>query len=206
MPDLHSGLSDARVYLRNQLWRIDLQLLKSYSLGRAGRMAIGNRPQDSHTPIDFTYGETHWGSMRRILQLTEARAGSRLMELGSGTGRLALFASKCIGLHAHGVEMITPFVTRANEIANDMSLDRCHFEQGNIFDHSWAEASILYIVATTFGEETLRELGKKCLELSPGARIVVTSHSPACPNLALETMEVLDFSWGPTAVFVLRRN
>jgi len=205
MPDLHSDRSDASVYLRNQLWRIDFELFKSYSLGRASQIAMRSRPQSQHPLLDFTYGETQWASMRRILQLTCAHADSRLLELGSGTGRLSLFASKCLGLAAQGVELVAPFVTRGNQIARHLHLDRCHFDVGDLFSQSWAEASILYVVATAFSEASMCELSQKCMELAPDARIVVTTHRPDCAALTMESTEVLDFSWGPTAVFVMRR-
>lgn len=175
----------------------------SYGLGRAHRAAIRGRPQSLRPQLDFTFGETPWRSIRRILRLTDAQADSKVLELGSGTGRFSLFAAYCLGLEAEGLELVRPFVRRANQVAAGLALKRCRFRETDFFEPSWRDATILYAVSTAFADETRREIDRKCEELSPGARIVTTSYAPCCPSLALEHTEVLDFSWGPTAVFVM---
>lgn len=204
MSHLCTDSSDAFLYLRHGLWRIDLALWRHYSMGRANRIATRQRPRaNEHPSIDFTYGETGWAAMRRILHLTQARPGTRFLDLGSGTGRFAMFASK-LGLRARGVELVRPFVSQGNRLADRLGL-ACDFVAEDIFHHPWGEADIVYVVATAFSAESVQALSQKCNELAPGARIAVTTYGLESPELELESTEVLDFSWAPSAVFVYRK-
>ena len=196
-----AGWSD---YLRQGLWRIDLELARTYSLGRAHRISMRERPAGGGGA--FAYGETPWAIMTRILDLTEAGPDDTFLELGSGTGRFALFAARIRGLQAVGVERIPTFVRRGNEIAGRLSIDRCSFREADLFEVSWRRATVLYLTATTFSDEAMERVEAKCSELAPGARLVTTTRSPEVPGLERVAMDVLDFSWGPATLFVQRRG
>jgi SAM-dependent methyltransferase len=205
MPDFCTGSSPASIYWRHGLWRIDLALWRFYSLGRATRIAGKHRPSKSRRPgIDFTYGETPWATMRRILQVTRASPQSRFLELGAGTGRFAMFASR-LGMQAGGIELVRPFVKRGNQIAQDLGLE-CDLVAGDLFNYSWGENDIIYVAATAFAAESVQQLSRKCRELAPGTRIAITTYGLEAPGLTLEHTEVLDFSWGPSTVFVYQQR
>lgn len=190
-------------YLRDGLWRIDVALARRYGLGRAYRISLRERPHGSPGEgVAYTYGETNLATMRHILSLTQAGPDDTFLELGSGTGRFALMASRMVGLTAIGVEQIPTFVATAQSIARDQGLTRCTFIEADLFEVSWAEASILYVTATTFSETLLDRIDAKCAELRPGARLVTLTHSPRAEGLEQRATEVLDFSWGPATVFV----
>jgi SAM-dependent methyltransferase len=198
--------SNAQVYLDRQLWRVDLPLLRSYALGRAFRTASRHRPDSSRGGrSDFTYGETPLPAIRRILELSQADHKTTLLDLGSGTGRFALFAARILGLDATGVELVAPFVVRGNAIAEGLKMANCRFLETDLFAASWAASSLVYVAATAFCDASRAELTRKCSELAPGARIALTTHAPDNPDVVQEATDVLDFSWGPTAVFVYRR-
>ena len=65
----------------------------------------------------MTYGETPLRTFSIVLKAAVAKSDLSFLELGSGTGRLSLMAAKAWDLQVLGVEMVQPFVERANVIA-----------------------------------------------------------------------------------------
>jgi len=190
-------------YLRDGIWRIDLALARRYALGKAYRISLQERPRDlPGGGVAYTYGETPLSPLRRILELTEAGPDDTFLELGCGTGRFSLVASRWLGLKARGVDRIPTFVQRAQAIAQDQGLHNCSFVDADLFDVPWSDASILYLTATTFSPQLVERINDKCSQLSPGARLVTLTHPPQAAGLHQQAMEVLDFSWGPATVFV----
>ncbi len=142
--------------------------------------------------------------MRTILSHVALGAEDTLLELGSGTGRFSMIATQLTGCRAIGIELVPSFVERANAISSGLAMKRCEFRQQDFFDVSWREASVVYCATTTFDEGTLARFDDKCRELRPGARVVTVTQPPRVRGMALEWMEVLDFSWGPGTVFLHR--
>jgi len=204
LPIFCPDIGDSRLYRNHRLWHIDCPLWLTYGWGKAHRIARREQPKDLRSRVDFTFGETPWPAMRRILELVEPTPETRMLELGSGTGRFALFASKIFGLQAEGVDMVPTFIDRSNNIAQKQGLC-CHFELNDLFNVPWHDASFVYVVATTFSGQSVRDLSAKSAELQPGARIVVVSHRLDGAWLEWETCEVLNFSWGPSGVFFHRK-
>lgn len=192
-------------YWRNGLWRIDLALARSWSLGRAYATAIRNRPTHDLPATSFAYGETPWTAIHRILTELNLGPDDTLFELGSGTGRFSLFAARLTGCAAVGFELVPPFVERADRIARAIGLTRCEFRVEDFFRASWRGASAVYCATTTFDDETLARFEAKCGELRVGARTVTVTQPPRRAGLEPEWMQVLDFSWGPGTVFIHRR-
>ena len=192
-------------YWRAGLWRIDVALARSWSLGRAFATSLRDRPASEIRDISMTYGETPWRAIHRILVELRLGPNDAFFELGSGTGRFALFAARLTGCAALGFELVPPFVERAERIARKAGLDRCRFVAQDFFRASWRAASAIYCATTTFDEETLARFEVKCAELRPGARVVTVTQPPRRADLEAEWMEVLDFSWGPGTVFIHRR-
>ncbi|MFN7950506.1 MAG: methyltransferase domain-containing protein [bacterium] len=188
------------------MWRIDLALARSWALGRAFTTSLAERPGGGARGVSLAYGETPWPAIHTILTRVNLAAADTFVELGSGTGRFALFAARLTGCRAIGIELVPSFVTRANAIARGFGLERCEFRAADFFDVSWREAAVVYCATTTFDEATLARFDEKCGELELGARVVTVTQPPRVRGLALEWMDVLDFSWGPGTVFVHRRG
>lgn len=193
------------VYWNEGLWRIDLALARTWSFGRAFTTALRERPSSNLPAISFTYGETPWRAIHRVLSQLRLGPDDAFFELGSGTGRVSLFAARLTGCAALGFELVPPFVEQANRIARATRLTRCEFRVEDFFRASWRGASAVYCATTTFDDETLACFEAKCGELRPGARVVTVTQPPRRTDLRPEWMEVLDFSWGPGTVFIHRR-
>ena len=132
--------------------------------------------------------------------------GESFLELGCGTGRLSLIASKSMKLHCLGIDCIVPFVDNANRIATALRLEDCRFEKNDFFEVSWSDADIVYITATACTGEQVQRMSEKCMELKAGARLISLTHPPKSVYMKTLGMKVFSFSWGSTAVFFSVRS
>lgn len=140
-----------------------------------------------------------------MLQWAQAKEGDLFLELGSGTGRLSLMAAMSMGLICVGIDCISPFVGNANSIARRLGLS-CTFLEDDYFQRSWSNADILYITATAATDEQVLLMSNKCRELVAGARLISLSYPPQSEVMIQLGMKMMDFSWGPTAVFLSERS
>lgn len=108
-----------------------------------------------------------------MLDLAGLRAGERLIDLGSGDGRIVLAAARR-GADALGIELSEDLVARARRRALREGLEaRARFSRGDLFAAPIRDADVvtLYLLP----DVNLRLRSKLLAELMPGARVV--SHS-----------------------------
>ena len=108
-----------------------------------------------------------------MLDLAALHAGERLVDLGSGDGRIVLAAARR-GAEALGVELSAALVARARARAKREGLEeRARFSRGDLFAAPIRDADVvtLYLLP----DVNLKLRPKLLAELRPGARIV--SHS-----------------------------
>jgi cyclopropane fatty-acyl-phospholipid synthase-like methyltransferase len=123
---------------------------------------------------------------KKMIDLSQIRAGDVLYDLGCGDGRLIILAAKDIGARSTGVELREDLVERARTEIKRLNLeDRVKVIQGNFFDVNISDADVVTLYLTSSANERLRP--KLEAELRPGARVV--SHDFKVPG------------WKPSAVY-----
>lgn len=108
----------------------------------------------------------------RMLDMAAVKPGERLIDLGSGDGRLVISAAKR-GAQAFGVEYEPALVEHARRIAEEEGVSRlARFAREDLFetDLSGADVVTLFLLR----EMNLR-LRPKLLALKPGTRIVANT-------------------------------
>jgi SAM-dependent methyltransferase len=107
----------------------------------------------------------------RMLRLAEPRAGERLIDLGSGDGRIVIEAAKRYGARGLGVDLDRQLVELATDNAKRAGVEAlARFEVRDLFETDLRGASVvtLYLLP-----EVNRKLVPRLLEqLAPGARVV----------------------------------
>ena len=131
--------------------------------------------------------------------------GKRFLELGSGTGRLCLIASSVLEMSATGIEKIAPFVSFGQRMIRLLRMNNCTLKQGDIFEHSWSDADVLYLTATTFPDYVMERVHKKCHELKTGSIFVCVTQKIEREDMELVHMDVLSFRWGVATVFFYKK-
>src|SRR5689334_213323 len=115
------------------------------------------------------YVQTPMEIVERMLRMAEVKPGDRLIDLGSGDGRIVIEAAKR-GASGLGVDLDPSLVKLATENAARAGVaDRAQFRVMDLFDADLSNATVVaFYLLPEFNEKLLPRL----LRLKPGTRIV----------------------------------
>jgi SAM-dependent methyltransferase len=126
--------------------------------------------QPVHEDLDTPFVITPTNVVTAMLDLAAVAPGDRLIDLGSGDGRI-VFAAAQRGAIAVGIEIDTYLVEQSRESARRMKLeDRVRFVEQDLFETDFAGYDVvtLYLLP----DVNKRLAPKLIAKLKPGARIV----------------------------------
>ena len=107
----------------------------------------------------------------RMLRLAEPKAGERLIDLGSGDGRIVIEAAKRFGTRGLGVDIDPRLVNLARERAKQAGVESlATFEVRDLFETDLRGASV--VTMYLLPEVNLKLVPRLLAQLRPGARIV----------------------------------
>ena len=107
----------------------------------------------------------------RMLRLAEPKAGERLIDLGSGDGRIVIEAAKRFGARGLGVDIDPRLVELARENAKQAGVEAlARFEVQDLFETDLRGAGV--ITMYLLPEVNLKLLPRLLAQLKPGARVV----------------------------------
>ncbi len=106
----------------------------------------------------------------RMLAMARTTAADRVVDLGSGDGRIPTIAAARFGARALGIEYEKEMVEHARRRAREAGLaDRVEFRQGDVLEEDFSDASVVTVYLTTSLNIRLRP---RILALRPGTRVV----------------------------------
>lgn len=109
--------------------------------------------------------------VERMLYLAQPKSGERLVDLGSGDGRIVIQAAKRFGARGLGVEIDPNLVERARENAKRAGVESLtQFEVRDLFETDLHGVSV--VTMYLLPEVNLKLLPRFIDQLKPGARIV----------------------------------
>lgn len=186
-----------------RLKRVDSQLFRHYFYPNQFWIALteGLKVEAPETLYRLTYGETTWFGIDAMLKKVKAGPHDVFYDLGCGTGRNVFFASIVYGMQAVGVDLLTSFVTFASQTAAENKLSQTRFLQQNIFETPLQAASIVFVTANCYDQQTMPLLVKRFEDLRPGTRVISTHRSIPSPRLTVTGSQRLPFSWGVDRVY-----
>ena len=145
--------------------------IRALAAGFLGSILVLENPvlafDDGTTP----YVPSPTAVVERMLQLAQPRAGERLIDLGSGDGRIVIEAAKRYGAKGLGVDLDPRLVNLAQEGARRAGVEQlARFEVRDLFetDLRGADVVTMYLLP----DVNRKLLPKLLAELHPGARIV----------------------------------
>lgn len=123
-------------------------------------------------PLDVHYVPTPHEVVQRMLEMVEVQPDDYVVDLGSGDGRIVIAAVRDWNVRrALGIDLDPERVAEARENAREAGVaDRAVFEEGNIFEKDFSDATVLtmYLLGSLN-----RRLKPIILErMAPGTRIV----------------------------------
>lgn len=121
---------------------------------------------------DVVWVPTSQALVDRMLQMAQLTADDRLVDLGSGDGRLVITAAKR-GAVSRGIEFNPDLVAISKQAAQAEGVtQRATFEQADIFESDFSDASVV----TLFLLPSLNlRLRPTLLDMKPGTRVVSNS-------------------------------
>lgn len=160
----------------------------------AATQSDSNPAAEKYTPSvgqqgkDVVWVPTSQALVDRMLEMAELTADDRLVDLGSGDGRLVITAAKR-GAVARGIEFNPDMVAISKEAAKTEGVtERAVFEQADIFESDFSDASVV----TLFLLPSLNlRLRPTLLDMKPGTRVVSNSFAMEAwePDESVEVKE-----------------
>ncbi|HVJ02210.1 MAG TPA: methyltransferase domain-containing protein [Sphingomonas sp.] len=142
---------------------------RTFLLGTAWTMAVPHLARASGQDLSAPYVPTSPEVVEAMLDLAELKPGERLVDLGSGDGRIAIAAARR-GAEALGVELDPRLVRRARTLAEMAGEGRARFLRADLFTVSLRDADVVTLYLLPDVNERLKP--KLLHELRPGARVV----------------------------------
>lgn len=137
-------------------------------LSGAGSAARAQSPLDSET--DVPYVITPQTVVDAMLELAGVGPADRLIDLGSGDGRIVITAAQRWGTPGLGVEIDPSLVTLARQKAQQAGVsDRVRFEAQDLFETDLTQATVITMYLLPAVNLMLRP---RLQALRPGTRIV----------------------------------
>ncbi len=108
--------------------------------------------------------------VKAMLEMAEIHPNDILYDLGSGDGRISIYAAQKYGIRSKGVEIDADLVRLANNHAKEAGVtDLVSFIEGDLFELDFSQATILTLYL--FPDINLK-LRPRILEMKPGTQII----------------------------------
>lgn len=179
--------------------------IAGYSLSSAGKVAIGREGDPA-----LTYGECTPEAVAHILTVAGAKPGEVFYDLGSGTGKMVVYAAFLVPLKKSvGVELL-PELHDAAALAGDRYRKEIQpqftdarrstalsFLQGDIFEADLTDADIVVShCCTCFDDALMQQLSDKLEACKPGTRIVTITRGLSSPAFRHISSTPCQMGWG----------
>jgi SAM-dependent methyltransferase len=108
--------------------------------------------------------------IRRMLQLADTTRDDVVLDLGSGDGRIPIYAARHFGARGIGIELEANLIALSRKTAAAQGVsERVRFIQGDLFE---ADLSAASVIALYISPSVMERLKPRLLGLRPGTRIV----------------------------------
>lgn len=116
-------------------------------------------------------------AVTRMLQMAQIQPTDKLVDLGSGDGKIPIAAALNYGIRARGLEYNPKLVAFSIEAAKKAGVaDKLSLEEADIFVTDFSEASVVTMYLLPHLNQKLRP---KLLEMKPGTRLLSNSFDMA---------------------------
>jgi precorrin-6B methylase 2 len=130
----------------------------------------GDAPEVGQVSRDSVWVPTPERVIRRMLQIADTTSEDVVIDLGSGDGRIPIYAAKHFGARAIGVELEENLVRLSREKAAAQGVaGRVTLLQGDLFEADLSQASV---IALYISPGVMTRLKPRLLDLKPGTRVV----------------------------------
>ncbi|MBI2119452.1 MAG: hypothetical protein HYT97_07500 [Elusimicrobia bacterium] len=131
--------------------------------------------QDRFAMEQVTYEGTPYHKIRELLPALNLSSSDTLYDLGSGYGRLPLYAAMTTKIgKVKGVEISLERVAESNRVKNQLGLENVEFIPSNVRDYDFSDGTVFYLF-NPFNDETLGIVVNKLKETAQKKKIRIIS-------------------------------
>lgn len=160
-------------------------------------LLLGGSACAQNVQLDVPYVPTAYDTVHRMLELADVQPDDKLIDLGSGDGRIVIQAVRDWGVRgAIGVDIDPERVREANENAREAGVsEHVEFIQGDLFEMDFSEATVLTMYLLNTINVRLRPIILDTLK--PGTRVVshVFTMGNWQPDATVQTRGLQAFMW-----------
>jgi SAM-dependent methyltransferase len=121
-------------------------------------------------------GDLHYGLIRDLYERLSSEQRARLLDLGSGYGRIGLYGGKVFGIAYTGIELVEERVREAERARQAIGLDsRVFFQVGDALTADWPAATCVCLMNSFLPSQFPVALERLRAELEPGTAIAAVS-------------------------------
>ncbi|MDW8469996.1 MAG: methyltransferase domain-containing protein [Burkholderiales bacterium] len=151
-------------------WVLAACVLLAAGAARSQTPAAADPPRIGQPSRDSVWVPTPERVIRRMLQMADVTEADLVVDLGSGDGRIPIYAARHFGARAVGVELEENLVRYSIARAEAEGVaERARFVRGDLFDYDLAGATV---IALYIGPSVMQRLKPRLLALAPGTRVV----------------------------------
>lgn len=158
----------------------------------------------------YDYGETFLTEFSKIIKKLDISSNTKVLELGSGRGRLSFWLHFFYKCSIVSIERIPIFVKISNLLIKIFKIKKLKFIAQDFFNLDMSHFDIIYLYGTTLSDHEIHLLIKKFKKVSPNAKIITISYSLKDFDENFKTLQSFNikFPWGETTAFfnVLKEN
>lgn len=186
-----------------------------YTLSAVGKEVIGREADPA-----LTYGECTPEAVMDILTVTGAKPGEIFYDLGSGTGKMVVYAAFLVPFKKSvGIELLPELHEAAQmvgeryrkeiqpQLADARRETALQYQLGDIFTADYSDADIVVNhCCTCFDDALMKRLSDKLEECKPGTRIVTITRGLSSSAFEPVSVSSCQMGWGTATVNVYRRK
>jgi hypothetical protein len=152
----------------------------------------------------YDYGETPLTQMEKIVNNFGIQSTSKILELGSGRGKISFWLNFFYKCNVTAIEQIPTFVNIANFLKKIFMMKNLSFLCENFFNREFKDFDIIYLYGTTLSDEKIQKLISKFGKLSSSVKIITISYSldEYDDNFICEKKLDVIFPWGQTTAYL----
>jgi SAM-dependent methyltransferase len=123
-------------------------------------------------------GDDRWWEQFELTGTAGLAAATRLLDVGTGTGRLANAAADRFGLRAWGIDSSEPMIEQARASAARRVAFRVASADALPFRDGWFDAVTMRLVVHALGDRRANALRESARVLAPGGRLFIWTFAP----------------------------
>ena len=179
-----------------------LENFSEVKFGKEGYKVITDEEEKKHGKQITTFGSVTYKGFKQLIDLFlkvhKTTEGKVLLDLGSGDGRIPIWASKWNFKSCEGVELLGSRHKLAMSKRDELSKKRkkrVKLSEGNLLEYPVGHGDIIYISSLCFDKELLKKLSEKLAKECKYGVHIYSNRALEHPQLKQLSLLTIEQNW-----------